>query len=57
MHTSIKSQAYTNEQVNFTKEVPLSETTVEVQSVIVYKGRRNAHLLQSHEEGDRLEGI
>lgn len=33
-----KITAYTNEQVNFTKEVPLSETTVEVQSVIVSKG-------------------
>lgn len=30
--------AYTNEQVNFTKEVPLSETTVEVQSVVVSEG-------------------
>jgi phospholipid transport system substrate-binding protein len=30
--------AYTNEQVNFNKEVPLSETTVEVQSVILTKG-------------------
>ena len=29
---------YTNEQVNFTKEVPLSETTFEVQSVVVSKG-------------------
>jgi len=29
--------AYTNEQVNFDKEVPLSETTVEVQSVILTK--------------------
>ena len=33
-----KITAYTNEQVNFTKEVPLSETTVEVQSVVVSKG-------------------
>jgi phospholipid transport system substrate-binding protein len=33
-----KITSYTNEQVNFTKEVPLSETTVEVQSVIVSKG-------------------
>ena len=33
-----KITAYTNEQVNFTKEVPLSETTVEVQSVIAAKG-------------------
>jgi phospholipid transport system substrate-binding protein len=33
-----KITAYTNEQVNFTKEVPLSEDTVEVQSDIVAKG-------------------
>ena len=33
-----KITAYTNEQVNFTKEVPLSETTVEVQSSVVTKG-------------------
>ncbi|MBA4416892.1 MAG: toluene tolerance protein [Syntrophus sp. (in: bacteria)] len=33
-----KITAYTNEQVNFTKEVSLSETTVEVQSTIVSKG-------------------
>lgn len=33
-----KITAYTSEQVNFAKEVPLSETTVEVQSVIVSKG-------------------
>jgi phospholipid transport system substrate-binding protein len=33
-----KITAYTNEQVNFTKEVSLSETTMEVQSVIVSKG-------------------
>ena len=32
-----KITAYTNEQVNFTKEVPLSETTVEVQSSVVTK--------------------
>ena len=32
-----KMTAYTNEQVNFTKEVPLSEDTVEVQSDIVAK--------------------
>ncbi|MGD0661904.1 MAG: ABC transporter substrate-binding protein [Syntrophorhabdales bacterium] len=32
-----KITAYTNEQVNFTKEVPLSEDTVEVQSDIVAK--------------------
>ena len=32
-----KIMAYTNEQVNFTKEVPLSEDTVEVQSVVVGK--------------------
>ena len=29
--------AYTNEQVRFTKEVPLSDTTVEVQSVVITK--------------------
>jgi len=33
-----KITAYTNEQVNFTKEVPLSETTVEVQSSVATKG-------------------
>ena len=33
-----KITAYTNEQVNFTKEVPLSEDTVEVRSGIVAKG-------------------
>jgi len=33
-----KIMAYTNEQVNFTKETPLSETTVEVESVVVTKG-------------------
>jgi phospholipid transport system substrate-binding protein len=33
-----KITSYTNEQVNFTKEVPLSESTVEVQSVVVAKG-------------------
>ena len=33
-----KITAYTNEQVNFTKEVPLSEDTVEVQSNVVAKG-------------------
>ena len=32
-----KITAYTNEQVNFTKEVPLSETTIEVQSNIITK--------------------
>lgn len=32
-----KITAYTDEQVNFTKEVPLSETTIEVQSVVVTK--------------------
>jgi phospholipid transport system substrate-binding protein len=32
-----KITAYTNEQVNFTKEVPLSEATVEVQSDVVTK--------------------
>jgi phospholipid transport system substrate-binding protein len=33
-----KITVYTNEQVNFTKEVPLSEATVEVQSGVVAKG-------------------
>ncbi|MGD0231229.1 MAG: ABC transporter substrate-binding protein [Syntrophorhabdales bacterium] len=33
-----KITAYTSERVNFTKEEPLSETTVEVQSVVVSKG-------------------
>ena len=33
-----KITAYTNELVNFTKEVPLSETTVEVRSGVVSKG-------------------
>ncbi len=33
-----KITAYDNEPVNFTKEVPLSETTVEVSSVVVMKG-------------------
>lgn len=33
-----KITAYTNERVNFTKEVSLSETTMEVQSVVVSKG-------------------
>jgi phospholipid transport system substrate-binding protein len=33
-----KVTGYTNEQVTFTKEIPLSETTVEVQSVVVAKG-------------------
>jgi phospholipid transport system substrate-binding protein len=32
-----KITAYTDEQVNFTKEVPLSETTIEVQSVVATK--------------------
>ena len=32
-----KIMSYTNEQVNFTKEVPLSETTVEVESNVVLK--------------------
>jgi phospholipid transport system substrate-binding protein len=32
-----KITAYTNEQVNFAKEVPLSESTVEVQSLVVAK--------------------
>ena len=32
-----KITAYDNEPVNFTKEVPLSETTVEVQSVVITK--------------------
>ena len=30
--------AYSNEQINFTKEVSLSETTVEVDSIVVTKG-------------------
>jgi len=29
--------AYSNERVNFTKEVPLSDTAVEVQSVVITK--------------------
>jgi phospholipid transport system substrate-binding protein len=33
-----KITGYTNEQINFTKEVPLSESTIEVQSVVVAKG-------------------
>jgi phospholipid transport system substrate-binding protein len=33
-----KITAYENEQVNFTKEVPLSETTAEVESVVIWKG-------------------
>jgi phospholipid transport system substrate-binding protein len=33
-----KITAYDNEPVNFTKEAPLSETTVEVSSVVVLKG-------------------
>jgi phospholipid transport system substrate-binding protein len=33
-----KITAYTNERVDFTKEAVLSETTVEVQSVVVSKG-------------------
>jgi phospholipid transport system substrate-binding protein len=33
-----KITAYTNERVDFTKEVPLSDTTVEVQSIVVSKG-------------------
>ncbi len=37
-----KITAYTNEKVNFTKETPLSETTVEVRSVIVSKGGETA---------------
>ena len=32
-----KITAYTNEPVNFVKEIPLSETTVEVDSVVVMK--------------------
>jgi len=32
-----KITAYTNQPVNFPKEVPLSETTVEVQSIVVTK--------------------
>jgi phospholipid transport system substrate-binding protein len=37
-----KITGYTNERVDFTKEVPLSETTVEVQSDIVAKSGRVA---------------
>jgi phospholipid transport system substrate-binding protein len=33
-----KITAYTDERVDFTKEVPLSDTTVEVQSTVVSKG-------------------
>jgi phospholipid transport system substrate-binding protein len=33
-----KITAYTDEQVNFTKEVPLSETMIEVQSIVISKG-------------------
>jgi phospholipid transport system substrate-binding protein len=33
-----KITSYDNEPVNFTKEVPLSETTVEVSSVVILKG-------------------
>jgi phospholipid transport system substrate-binding protein len=33
-----KITSYDNEQVNFTKEVPLSENTVEVDSVVIWKG-------------------
>ncbi len=33
-----KITGYTDEQVNFTKEVPLSENNVEVQSVVLRKG-------------------
>jgi phospholipid transport system substrate-binding protein len=33
-----KITGYTNERVDFTKEVPLSDTTVEVQSTVVSKG-------------------
>ncbi len=32
-----KLTSYTNEQVNFTKEIPLSENTVEVQSKVIAK--------------------
>jgi phospholipid transport system substrate-binding protein len=32
--------AYSNEQINFTKEVTLSETTVEVDSVVITKGNQ-----------------
>lgn len=35
-----KITAYTDEQVNFAKEVPLSETTAEVRTVVVTKGSR-----------------
>jgi len=32
-----KLTAYTDEKINYTKEVPLSETTVEVQSIVTTK--------------------
>ncbi len=34
-----KVAAYSNERVNFTKEVPISDTAVEVQSVVATEGR------------------
>lgn len=33
-----KITSFTNQRINFIKEVPLSETTVEVQSIIFYEG-------------------
>jgi phospholipid transport system substrate-binding protein len=33
-----KITSFTNQRINFIKEVPLSETTVEVQSIIYYEG-------------------
>lgn len=35
-----KITAYNNEQISFTREVPLTENTVEVQSVVVSKGAK-----------------
>jgi phospholipid transport system substrate-binding protein len=35
-----KITAYTNEEVSFTREVPLSETTIEVQSLVATKNTR-----------------
>ena len=33
-----KITSFTNQRINFLKEVPLSETTIEVQSIIYYEG-------------------
>ena len=33
-----KITSFTNQRINFIKEVPLSETTIEVQSIIYYEG-------------------